>query len=120
MRVRSPIVENNFADARIMQFTESALVRGRCEEFAQKMRAKVQQSNVIVSLEGVLRMDAAGISTLVGLYSEALRAGHSFHVVKPSRNVKALLGVFKLDALLLYHDVNLESQSGAFENSHAA
>ncbi|MGB8261819.1 MAG: STAS domain-containing protein [Terracidiphilus sp.] len=79
------------------------LVRGSEQALVERLRPVVRRENVVLDLEQVERIDAAGIAALVTLYAEAGRAGTSFHVANPRRHVAELLELVGLDSVLVYH-----------------
>jgi anti-anti-sigma factor len=96
------------------------LLRGGEQLLLASLLPIVARHNVALDLEQVERMDAAGISALVKLYGAAHKAGRSFRVLKPSRNVKGLLHTVRLESFLLSHNVNHGSHSGPLTRPTAA
>jgi len=70
-------------DDQLLMATARKLVRNRCRE-------------VIVDLEAVTDIDAAGLGALVAVRNLAKRAGGGLSVLKPSPRVGQLLAVTKL------------------------
>jgi anti-anti-sigma factor len=77
------------------------LVRGRDRELVDRMTPVVSKQSVALDLEGVERIDAAGIAALISLYGTARDAGHGFAVANPSAHVREILTLVGLDRILL-------------------
>ena len=60
----------------------------------------------------IQRIDAAGISALVALYTAAQDAGHMLTLSNVSARVAEVLAVVGLDGLLLHRDAVQNSYSG--------
>lgn len=101
-----------FADELLVHCTEEALVRGREQAMLAQLLPLVAANNVVLSLEQVQKIDAAGLGALVLLYGEARKVRRSFRLIKPSRIVKGLIRIVGLELVLSSHNVNQESQSG--------
>jgi anti-anti-sigma factor len=82
----------------------SQLLRGKDAGLVDRIGPLVLESNVTLDLTGVDRIDAAGISMLVTLYSGASQAGHCFNVSNASPRVVQILAVVGLDRLLVSHN----------------
>jgi anti-anti-sigma factor len=61
----------------------------------------VRRQSMVLDLEMVQRIDAAGIAALISLYRCASDAGHRFAVSNPSTHVAEILAVVGLDRILL-------------------
>lgn len=79
------------------------LVRGQEQSFLERMTPIVRRQSVILDLASVERIDAAGLSALITLYSAARRQGHSFAVTRPGRHVREVLSLVGLESLMLAH-----------------
>jgi anti-anti-sigma factor len=77
------------------------LVRGREQEILEELQPLVESSSVRLDLGSIKRIDAAGLAALVSLYCAALKAGHDFAVVNPSRHVARILAIVGLDRILV-------------------
>lgn len=108
----TPVEEMLSADELLVTCTEAALVRGRAQKLLEELLPLVAANNVVLSLEGVHKIDAAGLGVLISLYGEARRMRRSFRLIKPSRIVKGLIRIVGFEVLLLSHNMNRESQSG--------
>jgi anti-anti-sigma factor len=86
------------------------LLRGEDAGLVDRVGPLVRESNVTLDLTGVDRIDAAGISMLVTLYSGASRAGHRFNVSNASPRVVQILAVVGLDRLLVSHNAVQNSE----------
>jgi anti-anti-sigma factor len=80
------------------------LVRGSVQRLLEHLRPLVRQQRVVLNLASVGRIDAAGISALVSLYSTAREAGHSFAVSNASPRVAQILTLVGLDRILVSHN----------------
>jgi anti-anti-sigma factor len=86
------------------------LVLGSEQRLLEHVGQLVRRQSVALDLSSVQRIDAAGISALVALYTTARDAGHSFTVCNASPRVAEVLALVGLDRILL-------SRTGAW-NSH--
>jgi anti-anti-sigma regulatory factor len=68
----------------------------------------------------VERIDAAGIAALISLYSIASEAGHRFSVSNAAPRVAELLTLVGLDGILMSHNAEQTSHSGAMMAQNAA
>jgi anti-anti-sigma factor len=88
------------------------LVCGREQEFLAWLTPLVRRQSVTLDLGSVQRIDAAGISALVSLYSIAQQAGHRFSVANLSPRVAEVLKLVGLYRILLVHGVARRIPSG--------
>jgi anti-anti-sigma factor len=79
------------------------LVRGNERRLLEHLGQLVRRQSVTLDLSSVERIDAAGISALVALYTTAREAGHSFTVCRASRRVAEVLALVGLDRILISH-----------------
>lgn len=77
------------------------LVRGQEKDLLDRLAPVVRRQSVALDLEGVERIDAAGLAALITLYCDACKAGHSFTVARPGRHVREILTLVGLDRVLL-------------------
>jgi anti-anti-sigma factor len=77
------------------------LVRGRERDLLERVSPRVRREDVVLDLDGVERVDAAGLAVLVELYCEAIKAGHEFTLTRPGRHVREVLGLVGLDRILM-------------------
>ena len=77
------------------------LVRGREKDLLERVSPLVRRQDVALDLDGVERVDAAGLALLVELYCEAIKAGHEFTLTRPGRHVREVLRLVGLDRMLL-------------------
>jgi len=87
------------------------LVRGREKELLVWLTPLVRRQSVTLDLSRVQRIDAAGISALVSLYSSAQQAGHRFSVTHPSPRVAEVLALVGLERILIFHRAAWKSPS---------
>jgi anti-anti-sigma factor len=77
------------------------LVRGQELIFLEELQPLVRAQPVRLNMSSIERIDAAGLAALVSLYCDALKAGHEFSAVNPSRHVIRILAIVGLDRVLL-------------------
>ena len=77
------------------------LVRGQEQQFLEQLQPLVTAQSVTLDLRNVKRIDAAGLAALITLYCDACKAGHKFRIMNPSHHVAELLGLVRLDRLLV-------------------
>ena len=96
------------------------LVRGCERQLVEEMTPVVRRQNVSLDLGSVERIDAAGISALIALYRIASEAGHRFSVSNAAPRVAELLTLVGLDGILMSHNAEQTSHSGAMMAQNAA
>ena len=92
------------------QLTE--LVRGSDRRLLEHLEPLVRRQSLNLDLASVQRIDAAGISALIALYTASRDAGHRFTVSNASARVAAVLALVGLDRFLLQHPAVQNSYSG--------
>ena len=116
----SEIDESILREATLSEQVCGKLLRGEDAGLVDRVGPLVLESNVTLDLTGVDRIDAAGISMLVTLYSGASQAGHCFNVINASPRVVQILAVVGLDRLLVSHNAVQNSEySPRFRRSAA-
>jgi anti-anti-sigma factor len=85
----------------IERITLTELVRGHDQDLFARLAPVVRRQSMVLDLELVERIDAAGIAALISLYRCAADAGHRFSVFNPSSHVAEILAVVGLDRILL-------------------
>jgi anti-anti-sigma factor len=93
-------VSTNFHD--LGGLTE--LVRGNEQLFLDRLMPAVRRQSIVLDLESVTRIDAAGLAALITLHCEACKTGHKLTVSHPSRHVREILDLVGLDRILLAED----------------
>jgi anti-anti-sigma factor len=88
------------------------LIRGREKELLAWLAPLVRQKSVTLDMHSIQRIDAAGVSALVSLYSSAQQAGHSFSVANLSPRVAEVLALVGLERILIYPHMAWKSGSG--------
>jgi len=96
------------------------LVRGNERRLLEHLGQLVRRQSVTLDLSSVERIDAAGISALVALYTTARETGHSFTVSRASRRVAEVLALVGLDRILISHPAAWKSRPGRRLQLHAA
>jgi anti-anti-sigma factor len=88
------------------------LIRGREKELLAWLSPIVRRQSVTLDLGRVQRIDAAGISALVSLYSSAQQAGHRFSVANLTPRVAEVLRLVGLEQILRFRGAGWKSDSG--------
>ncbi len=88
------------------------LIRGRENELLRWLAPVVYRQNVTLDLGQVRRIDAAGISALVSLYSSAQQSGHRFTVANVTPRVAEVLKLVGLERVLLSRGAAWKNHSG--------
>ena len=88
------------------------LIRGREKELLAWLAPLVRRQSVMLDMHKIQRIDAAGISALVSLYSSAKQAGHRFSVANLSPRVAEVLALVGLERILIFHRAAWKSDSG--------
>jgi anti-anti-sigma factor len=99
---------------------QTELVRGVEQALVDEVAALLRAGSVLLDLDRVERIDAAGIAALIRLYRIAEECGCQFAVVHPSRHVKELLELVGLEGVLVSHITGEAPQSGFFSAPFAA
>jgi anti-anti-sigma factor len=79
------------------------LVLGREKELLAWLAPVVRRQSVTLDLSRVRRIDAAGVSALLSLYSSAQKAGHRFSVANLSPRVAEVLRLVGLERIIRSH-----------------
>lgn len=83
----------------IEELTE--LVRGQDQLLLERYLPIARRESVSLNFVSVRRVDAAGVSALVALYTAARKSGHLFTIINASPHVAQTLALLGLDSLLL-------------------
>ncbi len=86
------------------------LVRGDEQRLVQRVAPLLRENNVTLDLNGIDRIDAAGIAALISLYSCARNHGNTFSVINVSPRVEEMLSLVGLEDILVSHNAVLASQ----------
>jgi anti-anti-sigma factor len=86
-------------------FEMTELVRGEDQRLIQRVAPLLRDTNVMLDLRNIDRIDAAGIAALISLYSSARTAGHEFTVCNVPARVAEILALVGLDHILFCQDV---------------
>lgn len=81
------------------QITE--LVRGQDEMLLERYLPLARRQSVSLNFVSIRRVDAAGVSALLSLYTTAHKAGHGFKILNASPRVQQTLALLGLDSILL-------------------
>jgi anti-anti-sigma factor len=99
-----PMNNPHFPSVHTAVIDSTELVRGQEQKFLEQLQPLVSAQNVVLDLHKVTRIDAAGLASLITLYCDACKAGHSFRIANPSVHVAELLALVRLDRLLVTRD----------------
>jgi anti-anti-sigma factor len=94
----------------VAPFEMTELVRGDEEQLVQRIAPLLRENNVTLDLNGIDRIDAAGIAALISLYSFARNHGNTFSVMNVSPRVEEMLSLVGLEDVLVSHNAVLASQ----------
>lgn len=96
------------------------LVRGEEQCLVERVGPLLRESDVVLDLNRIERIDAAGIAALISLYSTARTHDHKFSIKCVSPRVAEMLSLVRLDDVLISHNVVFTSQcEAAFERPAA-
>ena len=96
------------------------LVRGEEQCLVQRVAPLLREKDVVLDLNQIERIDAAGIAALIALYSTAHTYGHSFSIKCLSPRVSEMLSLVHLSDVLVSHNAVFASQcEAAFERPAA-
>ncbi len=96
------------------------LVRGNDQRLIQRVAPLLREKSVTLDLQNIDRIDAAGISALISLYSTAHHAGHEFTVCNVPARVAEILALVGVDRILVSQDVIHQSRASACYERPAA
>src|SRR3954454_17125930 len=80
------------------------LVRGEEQCLMQRVAPLLREQDVVLDLNRIERIDAAGIAALISLYSIARSNGHSFAIKCLSPRVAEMLSLVHLNDVLVSHN----------------
>ncbi len=80
------------------------LVRGDEQGLIDRLGPLVRRHNIELDLCHVDRIDAAGITALISLYTNAHNSGHAFSLRNVSGRVAEILKIVGLEAILVSHN----------------
>lgn len=80
------------------------LVRGNDTLLMAEFESLVREWNVVLDLNAIDRIDAAGIAALISLYGLAHESGHDFKVCNVRARVREMLTLVGLTPILVSHD----------------
>jgi len=86
------------------------LVRGEEQCLVQRVAPLLREKDVVLDLNRIERIDAAGIAALISLYSMARNYGHTFSIKCVSPRVAEMLSLVRLNDILISHNVVFASQ----------
>ena len=81
--------------------TLTELVRGQDQLLLERYLPLARKESVALNFVSVRRIDAAGVSALLSLYTTARKAGHAFTILNASPHVAQTLALVGLDRILL-------------------
>lgn len=96
------------------------LVRGEEQCLVQRVAPLLREKDVVLDLNRIERIDAAGIAALISLYSTARTHGRTFSIKCVSARVSEMLSLVHLDNVLISHNAVFASQcESAYERPAA-
>jgi anti-anti-sigma factor len=95
----------------VERITLTELVRGHDQDLFARLAPLVRRQSMVLDLEMVERIDAAGIAALISLYRCASDAGHRFCISNLSTHVAEVLAVVGLDRILLSQPSSQNAES---------
>jgi anti-anti-sigma regulatory factor len=81
--------------------TLTELIRGKDQLLLERYLPLVRKASISLDFISIRRVDAAGVSALLALYTTSQKAGHRFTIVNASTHVAQTLALLGLDSLLL-------------------
>ena len=88
------------------------LVRGNEKQLVNRLMPLVRSRSLVLDLEAVERIDAAGVSALIGLYRGAREAGQRFTIVNPRPQIAQVLALLGLEKVLMSQNAELMPHFG--------
>jgi anti-sigma B factor antagonist len=95
----------------VLHFTGPVQLTRRSAELTALSQSVLEQkdTNVLIDLSRVSRIDSAGLGLLMSCYSHLIRNRKALKLLNPSRDVRELLHVTKIDAVLETYDDEQEA-----------
>ncbi len=95
----------------VLQFTSPVQLTRRSAELTALSQSVLEQkdTDVLIDLSRVSRIDSAGLGLLMSCYSHAIRNRRALKLLNPSRDVRELLRFTKIDAVLETYDNEQEA-----------
>jgi anti-sigma B factor antagonist len=95
----------------VLQFSGPVQLTRRSAGFTTLSQSVLEQNDthVLIDLSQVSRIDSAGLGLLMSFYSHVVRNRKALKLLNPSRNVRELLYVTKMDAVLEAFDDEREA-----------
>jgi len=116
-----PMQTASFSTHELTEVPElTELVRGHEEGLLARLTSLVCRQSVTLDLGSVRRIDAAGVATLLALYTSARAAGHCFRVTNLAPRVAEVLALVGLERILLSRSAARKPHSGQRFQLHAA
>ena len=103
--------ESSNAQEAIERILLTELVRGQDGDLYARLAPVVRRQHLILDLELVERIDAAGIAALISLYRCASDAGFRFAVTNPSSHVAEIIAVVGLERILVSRNADRVPQA---------
>jgi anti-anti-sigma factor len=96
------------------------LVRGNEKQLVDRLMPLVRSRSLVLDLDAVERIDAAGVSALIDLYRGASEAGQRFTVENPRPRVAQVLALLGLEKVLMSQNADSMPHFGLRTVAHAA
>ncbi len=102
----------------VLQFTGPVQLTRRSAELTALAQSVLEQkdTHVLIDLSRVVKVDSAGLGTLMSCYSHAIRNRKAFKILNPAPQVRELLHQTKMHTVLESYDNELEALQ-SFSNS---
>jgi anti-anti-sigma factor len=88
------------------------LVRGNEKQLVDRLMPLVRSRSLVLDVNAVEDIDAAGVSALIGLYRGAREAGQRFTIVNPGPHVTQVLALLGLEKVLISQNAELMPHFG--------
>lgn len=95
----------------VLQFAGPVQLTRRSADLTALSQSVLEQrdTNVLIDLSRVSRIDSAGLGLLMSCYSHAVRNRKAFKLLNPNSDVRELLRLTKIDAVLETYDNEQEA-----------
>jgi anti-sigma B factor antagonist len=95
----------------VLQFTGPVHLTHRSAGLTSLAQSVLEQkdTHVLIDLSRVVRVDSAGLGTLMSCYSHAIRNRKAFKILNPPRQVRELLHLTKIHTVLETYDNEQEA-----------
>jgi len=88
------------------------LIRGNEKQLLDRLMPLVCSRSLVLDMDAVERIDAAGVSALIDLYRSARESGQRFAIVNPRPHVAQVLALLGLERILMSQNAEFISHFG--------